>query len=65
MFCVQYFHVYETQVGFCITDDTLILTGYRHLGDLFTLNDTFFAGSTQIHDMLVSADTSSDQTCQS
>ena len=40
MFCVQYFHVYETQAGFCITDDTLILADYCLCCDLFDWGKT-------------------------
>ena len=25
IFCIQYFHVHETQVGLCVTDETLMM----------------------------------------
>lgn len=33
MFCVQYFHVYETQVDLCITDEALIFADCMPLCD--------------------------------
>jgi hypothetical protein len=40
MFCIQYFHVHETQVGLCVTDETLILADCLHNCDLLPLGTT-------------------------